>query len=281
VTDWFSGGKRSTVVPIDDRAVQFGDGLFETIAIRHGEPRLWQYHLDRLARGCERLDIATPDTKQLRLSLQDALARSSVPSDFCVAKIIVSSGTGKRGYSRTHCIAPSIWFGVFPSAPLPDSSYRDGVDTKLCDTRLASGSAMAGLKTLNRLEQVLARSELNDQNLFEGLTMDASGAIICGTMSNVFFVLKNRVATPALSQCGVEGVMRRHVIKTLASQDIGVSDATVELHDLVSVDEIFITNSQFGVLPVRSCGEVVWPVGKTTRNVMALLADAGIPECQQ
>ena len=280
MTDWFSDGKRSTVVSIDDRAVQFGDGLFETIAIRHGEPRLWQYHLDRLARGCERLEIATPDTRQLRRSLQDALANSSVPNDFCIAKIIVSSGAGKRGYSRARCVEPSIWFGVFPSAPLPNSSYQDGVDTKLCDTRLASGSATAGLKTLNRLEQVLARSELNDQNLFEGLTMDASGAIICGTISNVFFVFKNRVATPALSQCGVEGVMRRHVIKTLESQDIGVSDAAVELHNLESVDEIFITNSQFGVLPVRSCGEVVWPVGETTRNVMALVAETGITECQ-
>jgi len=152
VTDWFSGGKRSTAVPIDDRAVQFGDGLFETIAIRRGEPRLWQYHLDRMALGCECLGIATPDHKQLRLSLQNALAQSSAASDSCIVKIIVSSGAGSRGYGRKNVVEPSVWFGVFPSNPLPQSSYRDGVDTKLCTTRLATGSATAGLKTLNRLE---------------------------------------------------------------------------------------------------------------------------------
>jgi 4-amino-4-deoxychorismate lyase len=280
MTDWFMDGERNGMVSIDDRTVQYGDGLFETIAIRHDEPRLWQYHLDRLARGCECLGIAPPGAEQLYRSLQDALAQSSAASDYCVAKIIVSSGSGKRGYGRTRSVEASIWIGVFASTPPPVSSYRDGVDTKLCDTRLATGSATAGLKTLNRLDQVLARSELTGQDLFEGLTMDASGSIICGTMSNVFFVSKNHVSTPTLSKCGVEGVMRRHVIATLESHDIDVSDAVVELDDLASVDEIFITNSQFGVLPVRSCGETVWPVGETTRNVMALLAASGVMECQ-
>ncbi len=280
MTDWFKDDTRSAVASIDERAFQYGDGLFETIAIRSGEPRLWQYHLDRLALGCERLGIATPDHKQLRLSLQNALAQSSTASDSCVVKIIVSSGAGSRGYGRKNIIEPSVWFGVFPSNPLPKSSYRDGVDTKICTTRLATGSTTAGLKTLNRLEQILARSELTEQNLFEGLTMDASGTIICGTMSNVFFVSNNRITTPTLSLCGVEGVMRRHVIATLESHDTGVSDATVAPQDLASVDEVFITNSQFGVLPLRSCGEIVWPVGETTRNVMAWVAARGVPECR-
>ena len=280
MTDWFRDDVHSAVASLDERAFQYGDGLFETIAIRGGKPRLWHYHLDRLDRGCECLGMAMPDHEQLRLSLQKVLAQSSAASDSCIVKIIVSSGAGQRGYGRKHISDPSIWFGVSHATPLPKSNYRVGVDTQICKTRLATGSATAGLKTLNRLEQVLARSELIEQNLFEGLTMDASGIIICGTMSNVFFVIKNRISTPTLDQCGVEGVMRRHVIATLEKHDIGVSDATVKWQDLASVDEVFITNSQFGILPLRSCGEISWSVGATTRNVMECVSACGVPECR-
>ena len=278
--DWFKDGERLATVSVEDRAFQYGDGLFETVAIRDGEPRLWQYHLERLARGCERLGIITPIAKELRQSLQLALRLGSATPECCVAKIIVSGGIGKRGYGREQAVAPSTWFGVFAAAPLPLASYQDGVDTKMCETRLATGSTTAGLKTLNRLEQVLAKSELINQKLFEGLTMDASGIVICGTMSNVFFVSNKQITTPALNQCGVEGVMRRHVIATLASHNISVSDAAYDADDLASVDEVFITNSQFGVLPVKSCGQLAWPVGETTHTVMTLVADRGVPECR-
>lgn len=74
--------------------------------------------------------------------------------------------------------------------------------------------------------------------------------------------------------------MRRHVIATLEKHDIGVSDATIEWQDLASVDEVFITNSQFGILPLRSCGEISWSVGATTRNVMECVSACGVPECR-
>ena len=280
MTEWFKDGERIATASIDDRAFQYGDGLFETIAVRGNEPRLWQYHLERLARGCKCLGMVMPDAAALRQVLDKAINSGGAARDSCAAKIILSSGTGKRGYGRGRSVEPTIWCRIFPAAPLPQSSYRDGVDIKICATRLARGSVTAGLKTLNRLEQVLARSELTDQDLFEGLTMDASGIIICGTMSNVFFVIDNRVVTPPLDQCGVEGVMRRHVIATLESHNIDVADIALEMHQLASAEEIFITNSQFGVLPIRSCGQITWPIGETTRKVMALVAASGVTECR-
>ena len=146
----------------------------------------------------------------------------------------------------------------------------------MCETRLAVGSPLAGIKTLNRLEQVLARSECAPTGAFEGLTLDAEGRLICGTMSNVFLVRNNTLVTPSLQRCGVQGVMREFVIETCG--DVEVCDLTLE--DLAVADEVFITNSQIGAVPVHRCDDYHWKVGRVTRQVMRKLADNGIEECR-
>ena len=278
--EWFHNGEAVRTASIDDRAFQYGDGLFETVAIRHGEPRLWAYHLERLAEGCERLGLGKPDTGQLRASLDDAVQRTTHDSVFCIAKIIVSAGVTQRGYGRQHASPATVWIGVFHSAPVAEKAYRDGVDTIMCTTRLAVGSPLAGVKTLNRLEQVLARSECLQTGAFEGITLDAEGRVICGTMSNVFIVRNETFLTPSVARCGVRGVMRRHVMEMLRASGNEVESADLDEYALHSADEVFLTNSQFGVLPVRSCDERQWPVGDATRRLMALLADSGMVECR-
>lgn len=281
MTDWFQNGDAIGHVDASDRGFQYGDGLFETVAIRNDAPRLWQYHMDRLSNGCKLLGIEKPADTELYEGVMHALRHSDVPTAYSVAKIIVSAGVGRRGYGRPTATTPTVLFGAFPAAPPPVESYVDGVDLALCRTRLASDSPTAGLKTLNRLEQVLARSEFIDTGEFEGLTMDADDNIICGTMSNVFFVTKKSISTPSLDHCGVAGVMRRHVIEILRGQGIDTHIQTVKLVDLKNFDEVFVSNSQFGVMPARSCADMRWPVGDTTRSVMSILADNGVAECRQ
>ncbi len=281
MTEWFHDGERESKVAIDDRGFQYGDGLFETIAVRHGAPRLWDYHVDRLHNGCERLGLATPDANSLRVWLDAALAGSSFDTVYCAAKIIVTSGVTRRGYGRKRPTPVSVWARAFPSAPPAAARYRDGVDTILCKTRLATGAATAGLKTLNRIEQVLAGSECLAADAFEGLTSDADGRLICGTMSNVFLVRNNDLITPSLTNCGVQGVMRRHVIATLRDSGRDTIERDVPLHELQAADEVFLSNSQFGVLPVRRCNAMSWPVGRVTGDVMDALAANGIAECRQ
>lgn len=279
MTDWFSNGSPAQF-STDDRGLQYGDGLFETVAIRKGELRLWKFHVARLARGCKLLGIEMPVAANLHDGVLHAVRQSGVPSSYSVAKIIVTAGTGRRGYGRQGVDKPSVMIGAFPSTPPPIKSYRDGIDTVICTTRLSSNSPLAGLKTLNRLEQVLARSEFVETDVFEGLTMDADDRIICGTMSNVFLVNGGEVATPSLHSSGVEGVMRRHVIETLRAQGIETRIGSVNLDEMDDMDEVFICNSQFGVMPVRRCMESEWAVGEITRTVMAALAESGISECR-
>ena len=281
MSDWFQDGEATLHVDASDRGFQYGDGLFETVAIRNGEPRLWQYHMDRLRNGCKLLGIEKPADTELYEGVMQALSQSDVPTAYSVAKIIVSAGAGRRGYGRSAATTPTVLFGAFAASPPPVESFVDGLNLALCQTRLASNSPTAGLKTLNRLEQVLARSEFVATGEFEGLTMDADDNIICGTMSNVFFVTNKSVSTPSLDRCGVAGVMRRHVIETLRVQGVDTHIQAVKLADLKNIDEVFVSNSQFGVMPVKSCGDMQWPVGETTKNVMSILANNGVAECRQ
>ena len=265
---------------ISERASQYGDGLFETIAIRDGEPRLWTYHIERLQEGCQRLGFDAPDPDELRSRLDVLLGSTDEDTTQCIAKIIVSAVATERGYGRGVASPTETWCAIFPALPLERSAYDSGIATMLCETRLATGSTSAGLKTLNRLEQVLARSECIQSGAFEGLTLDADGRIICGTMSNVFIVRDNQVMTPALLRCGVAGIMRRLVIEALRDAGTPAQIGDVGVEDLAAADEVFITNSQLGAVPVQRCGEHQWPVGPVTQRVMGMLAERGIQECR-
>ena len=110
--------------------------------------------------------------------------------------------------------------------------------------------------------------------------MDADDRIICGTMSNVFVVSGGAIATPSLHSSGVKGVMRRYIIETLKEQGIETGIRTVKLDEMDNMDEVFVCNSQIGIMPVRRCMDKNWSVGEVTRTVMAALAGRGIGECR-
>ena len=278
MSEWFEVGSELRPAKAAGRGFQYGDGLFETVAIRHGKPRLWRYHIERLTRGCGLLGLEPPQAT-LERELERALKRCKLDTARCIAKIIVSAAGTDRGYGREMPSPTEVFIGLFLSPPLDRRHYLGGVSAMLCETRLATGSPVAGLKSLNRIEQVLARSECLRAGVFEGFTRDADDRLICGTISNMFIVQDTTVCTPSLARCGVEGTMRKLVIDLLNrdGQAVQVRDLTED--DLATADEVFITNSQMGALPVRRCGKYAWSVGEGTRHVMGLLADFGIEEC--
>ncbi len=277
MSEWFEDGTAVNSIPVDDRAAQYGDGLFETIAIRAGAPRLWQYHVERLQLGCDRLGIAAPAATTLRAALDQAIAATSIDTGYATAKLVVSTGVGERGYARP-AIGPTIRTGMYASATRPAADYRSGVAVRLCNTRLASQPQLAGIKTLNRLEQVLARAEWQDAAIAEGLTLDTDGHLICGTMSNVFVGINNQLVTPALTHCGVAGVMRRHVLTEFEQRGVTVAVRNVPQAELADIDEMFLTNSQFGVLPVSRFDGRNLAIGALTTRAMSLAAGSGIEE---
>jgi 4-amino-4-deoxychorismate lyase len=265
-----------------DRAAAYGDGLFETIAIRDSEPRLWPLHSERLQTGCARLGLPCPTPNVLLVELETAIGAAGIATDFATAKLTVSAGTAGRGYQRDPNADPIVRISLHAARLLPAQDYRSGVSTRLCTTHLGVQPLLAGIKTLNRLEQVLARAEWKDENILEGLMLDTDGRLICGTMSNVFIVKESVLITPAITRCGVSGIMRRHLINLLQKEqgmECDVRDVMAD--ELTTADEVFLTNSQFGVIPVRACTSLQWAVGPITRRAQAIAGASGVPECSQ
>ncbi|HSD71121.1 MAG TPA: aminodeoxychorismate lyase [Woeseiaceae bacterium] len=277
---WFDPDGAIKTVPVDDRGLQYGDGVFDTIAIRHGRARLAHLHIERLRLGCERLGMQVPPAEQL-LGMLDAAIASTGCHGSGVAKFVVTRGSGMRGYRYASVSTPRILLGIFESPLHARDSWTRGIGTRICNLRLASQPALAGMKTLNRLEQVLARNEWQSALIAEGLMLDADCNLVCGTMSNVFLVSDHGLLTPAITSAGVSGVMRRHIIAVVVSAGLTVAVEQIPVQRLAECHEVFVSNSQIGIWPVRFCGARSYAApGPTTQRVMNLLADSGIEECR-
>lgn len=276
---WYDESGRVESLPLDDRGLHYGDGLFETVAIRLGKPRLWELHLERLQLGCTRLGIPVPREEVLLERMQTGI-RESGPLAVGLAKIIVTRGSSPRGYRYASGLSPRILTGFFEKQDIPAAHRNQGVRVRICSTRLAAQPALGGIKSLNRLEQVLARAEWQEDSISEGLMMNADDQVVCGTMSNLFVVHESRLKTPSITVAGVSGVMRRQILSLAESNGIQVDVEPIPLSHMGHCSEVFICNSQFGILPVRQCGETEYLVpGKQTAIIKSLLAGSGIEEC--
>ena len=198
-------GQSAEHISVLDRGFQYGDGLFETLRVSTGKPRCWTQHMTRLAAGCQVLHIAMPEPALL---LSEAMSLCAGRRDG-VLKIIVTRGVGERGYAPPAQAATTRVLSLSSAAVFPQTYYRDGVSVRVCDTRLAGNPVLAGIKHLNRLEQVLARAEWRNE-VAEGLMLDNNNNVIEGTMSNLFCVQESEsgpvLKTPLLTQRGVKGI---------------------------------------------------------------------------
>ena len=257
-------GVPDTALSAQDRGLHYGDGLFETMAVKEGRIVLLDFHLQRLAEGCARLGLPMPAPALLRTELRTAAA-GEAPA---VLKLVLTRGSGGRGYRPSAAAEPRRITLRYPWPEYPDAWTRDGVRLTVCDMRLSIQPRLAGIKHLNRLEQVLARAEWSDtQGYQEGLMLDTEGRVIEGTMSNVFASPGEGVLlTPDLSRAGVAGVMRRHILEQAAQSGITTREISFNLGELLRVREIFLCNSVLGVWPVAELAGKSFPVGSMTRR---------------
>jgi len=262
-TSWLVNGAEAAVDP-GDRGLAYGDGLFETMAVLDGAIRRLDLHLDRLTEGCRRLGITAPGLDTILSDLEKLRPTASLS----VAKLTVTRGTGTRGYVSASDAQTTRIFGIHPWPDYPASNYSDGVAVRNCELRLGENPTLAGLKHLNRLEQVLARMEWSAGPWAEGLLTDTSGSVIGGTMSNVFAVRGDTLRTPTLRRCGVKGVMRRIVMELAPGQGLNAEECDFSPGELTTSDEIFLTNAVIGIWPVRQLDQQRFAPGAVTRRLM-------------
>lgn len=263
-----NGTPDATLAP-DDRGLCYGDGLFETIWLRDGRAPLWPRHMRRLAEGCRRLGLPAPVPAWLLAEVRaaaDGLATA-------VVRLTLTRGVGPRGYAAPDPVTPTCIVSAAALPPPRPDWYHQGLRLRVCRTRLAAQPALAGLKHLNRLEQVLARNEWHDDSVDEGLMLDLDNRVIGATAANVFAVRDGRLHTPDLRRCGVAGTARAEVLARHPDADVG----DLSLDALRAADEVFLTSAVRGVVPVRALDRHCWPVGPVTRAIQACWRDAGLP----
>ena len=244
-----------------DRGLLYGDGLFETIRFVGGVAPLWPRHMQRLAHGCGRLRLPAPDCALLWREAQSATQDMAS----AVLRITLTRGVGQRGYAMPEAPCVTRIVAAFPMPATGVAACRDGVRLHLCETRLAEQPLLAGIKHLNRLEQVLARAEWSDPAIAEGLLCDLRGNAVSATAANLFAVIGGVPVTPRVDRCGVAGVLRAELLDVLP--DVQVRD--LPLAECLAASELFLSSSVRGILPVQAVGDTVFAPGPVTRAMQA------------
>ncbi len=260
-------GEPSAQIPISDRGFQYGDGVFTTLRVSRGVPLFLDAHLSRLERDSARLGIPFPGREAL---IRETRLLCEERPD-AVLKIQLTRGSGGRGYLPPESATGTRVLSSHPPPEYPAGLQAHGVELRRCQIRLGINPSLAGLKHLNRLEQVLARAEWRPGDIREGLMLDAEGQVVEATMSNVFLAKDGRLVTPLLDRCGVTGVMRGLIMAAFAKQGHPVEERRVSLEEVRAADEVFLTNSVIGVWPVRRFEGRDYPVGPFTQRAQQWL----------
>ncbi len=247
-------GKPSAGLSVNDRGLAYGDGVFRTFLVNNGVPHHWELLYQKLSQDCQALGISCPNNDVLRSDIKTLFTDESD----AVAKIIVTRGESSRGYAVPDDIQANRVVVKSAAPTYPFSNQTQGVKLHLCELKLALQPKLAGVKHLNRLENVLARMEWKDANIADGLLLDSNDNVIECTMSNIFARYGNSLITPSLEECGVAGIARARIIENTKRFNLDIKIEALKLNKLMQADEIIICNSLFGAWQVVSFNGKQW-----------------------
>ncbi len=236
-----------------DRGLLLGDGLFETMRVLGGRVLQWERHWERLHTGAQTIGIALPWTAD---DLRKAIGQTLHANDLSEAtvRLTVTRGylTGARGLLPPADAQPTLLIRATPFAPYPDRLYRDGMRVMVSRTvRRNEHSPLSRVKSLNYLDNVIARQEASEKGADEALLLNSRGDVACATTANVFSVSADRLHTPPVAAGALPGTIRVLVREDLApSTDRAVDETQLDESALLNSDEVFLTNALMGIMPV-------------------------------
>jgi len=249
----------SNGVSATDRGLAYGDGLFETIRMRGRKALLRSHHLDRMVTDAGRLGILIRhnelDAEITRAALD---VESRYGGDDWVLKLVLTRGVGGRGYRLpTHC-EPNLIITSSAMPPIPDPG---GVVVAMSKFPLTVNPRLAGIKTLNRLEQVMASREFSGEE-FELIMADTSGLLIEGTRTNLIAQMEGEWVTPPAGGLAVAGVMRQYALECLRASGHAIREQAIPpaMLSAPGLRCLYLVNSVIGIVPVRRMGTVDLPV---------------------
>lgn len=234
--------------PANARSAQYGDGCFTTAKIASGKVQLMALHLQRLRNDCQRLAINLSKTEFCKI--EHAMVETAATQSDGVLKVIVSAGVGGRGYNRDADSKPVVYLSVFPEVLHYDKWRREGIKLGISKVKLNKNELLAGIKHLNRLEQVLVKSSF-DSLVEDEVVLDQDNMMVEVSAGNLFWSNGKAWFTPELIYSGVFGVMRNHIIAKLESQGQRVVLLRASVDMLNNASDVFICNSLMGVVAVN------------------------------
>ncbi|WP_256383880.1 aminodeoxychorismate lyase [Photobacterium toruni] len=241
-------GYEQQLLAITDRATQYGDGCFTTMLVERQSVQLWSLHLARLVMSLQRLAITAPDWQQVYTDV--AALALKYPHKGGI-KILISRGSGGRGYNPSGCNDTQVIITHFEWPQYYQQWQQQGITLGVCQLRMGNSPMLAGMKHLNRLEQVLLKQEIEKAGWVDAIALDCDDRVIETTVANLFWRKGNTVYTPALLRAGVAGVMRQHVLDILNDLNYDYQVGDFNLAALLTADEVFITNALMTLVPVN------------------------------
>lgn len=244
-------------VSIFDRGLSYGDGCFTTGLIINAKVQMLEQHLNRLNSHSAKLGI-----QQININvLREKMLTAALNIELGVIKVIITAGVGGRGYSRIGCGEPQMIVSVHPYPEHYHQWQQSGITLALSEQQLSKSPMLAGLKHLNRLEQVLLRQELDQKQCEELLVTDIDGVITECCSANIFWRVSGQWYTPQITFAGVAGLMRAKLLYYVPD----IIETRAQLNDLVNVDAMFITNAILGIVPVRQFCDVTLDISSVKR----------------
>jgi branched-chain amino acid aminotransferase len=262
----------SAVVPVLDRGFLYGDSVYEVVRTAGGVPVDLELHLDRLGASAARLRMPVPPRREVELAIAETMAAAGVgPHADAYLRVVVTRGAGEIGLDPLLADRPRLVVIVRPiHAPRPEL-YAHGVSVRIVSVERTSPRALdPAIKSGNYLNNILALAEARDAHAYEAILCDAAGRVAEGSSSNLWSVQGGVVRTPALGVGLLPGITRARLLRLAAAAGIPAEEAELYPADLRAADELFLTSSIRGVLPIARLDDRDLPVGPVTRRLQVL-----------
>ncbi len=256
---------KEAVVSVFDHGFLYGDGVYETLRVYDGVVFKIDEHLWRLFRSASLIGLSIPlDANHLKLALYDTLMANALRNAYL--RLTVTRGKGPIGLDPDLCPQPTIVIIAQEFREYPRAYYEQGIHLIIAKTRRNDRRAInPQIKSLNFLNNILAKIEAKKNNAHEALLLNSRGNLTEGTISNIFFYSDGILCTPSVD-CGIlDGITRSLVLDLALREGIAVREAKYTKKDIYSAEEAFITNTTMEVMPVSRIDERVFPVGRISR----------------
>jgi branched-chain amino acid aminotransferase len=254
------------VVSVYDHGFLYGDGIYETMRSYNGVVFKLERHLERLARSASLTRLVIPEAGFIHEAIHRTLEKNKLSDAY--VRVTVSRGKGAVGLDPDLCKEITFVVIAEPFRPYPEQLYRDGVKLIIAETRRNLASAIdPKIKSLNFLNNIFGKMEAKDRDAYEAIMLNAEGLIAEGTISNIFFLKKDELCTPAAELGVLDGITRELVIGIAKRKGIRVSEGRFFPEDLFSADEVFFTNTTSEIMPVSQVELSSYRIGEITKTL--------------